>query len=314
MQQIDNRAPCLNCGSKDSEHWATARDVEYRTSDDDFEYRRCGSCDVVFITDPPRDRLGEIYPSNYYSYTSGEPSLIDRVKHSLDRRALRCVAAGIPGDSLRVLDVGGGVGMMADAMRAADPRVRSTAVVDLDETARDEAERRGHDFVRSRIEDFSAGDAKFDVILAYNLIEHVDAPREVLHAFRSLITPEGRVVIKTPNIDSLDARLFRHRSWGGLHCPRHWVLFNEASLRAACESAGFDVQQFSYTQGAPFWAVSLVSAAESRRLVRRAQRTPIAELRSYRAALAVAAPLDLVRAKVAKTSQVVTVLKPRAEP
>ena len=31
--------------------------------------------------------------------------------------------------------------------------------------------------------------------------------------------------MKTPNVEGLDAKLLRHRNWGGYHAPRHWVLF-----------------------------------------------------------------------------------------
>ena len=56
----------------------------------------------------------------------------------------------------------------------------------------------------------------FDVILMLNLIEHVDNPGELLRKAHRLLAPNGIVVVKTPNTDSLDARLFRNRNWGGI--------------------------------------------------------------------------------------------------
>jgi hypothetical protein len=74
-----------------------------------------------------------------------------------------------------------------------------------------------------------------------------------------MLSPNGRIVIKTPNFRSLDAVIFRHRSWGGYHCPRHFVLFNHESLTRTLRDAGLAVDRFSYTQGAPFWCVSIMN-------------------------------------------------------
>ena len=92
-----------------------------------------------------------------------------------------------------------------------------------------------------------------------NLIEHVTDPAAVLRKAKELLRPGGRIWIKTPNYDALDARIFKNRSWGGFHTPRHFVLFTKNSLVRHCEAAGFIVARCSYTQGAPFWTVSAIN-------------------------------------------------------
>src|SRR5262249_4627540 len=109
------------------------------------------------------------------------------------------------------------------------------------------------------IEQFET-DRRFDLVLALNLIEHVRDPALVLRRIERLLTPRGRVLIKTPNFEALDARIFRHRSWAGYHTPRHFVLFNRRSFVGLAEQNGLDVVNFSYTQGAPFWSVSVLDA------------------------------------------------------
>jgi DNA-directed RNA polymerase subunit RPC12/RpoP len=56
---------CLACGSKRFEAWARAWDAEYHNTDERFTLHRCLDCRVLFIDPVPRDRLEEIYPSNY---------------------------------------------------------------------------------------------------------------------------------------------------------------------------------------------------------------------------------------------------------
>ncbi|WP_449065570.1 class I SAM-dependent methyltransferase [Planomonospora algeriensis] len=251
---------CPACGGTASQPWARARDVEYHTSGDEFGYHRCLGCGVLFIDPLPVDRLSEIYPANYYAYASAEQSFVHRIKDRLDSLRLRRILSKLAGDDLRVLDVGGGDGWQLDVIRAIDSRVTFTQVVDLDPDAQARAVARGHRYFCGRVEEFSTHE-RFDLILLINLIEHVSDPRAVLETLRRHLTPQGSILIKTPNTDSLDARLFRHRNWGGYHCPRHWVLFDRHNLTRLAGECGLAVRAFSYTQGAPFWGVSLLAAA-----------------------------------------------------
>jgi 2-polyprenyl-3-methyl-5-hydroxy-6-metoxy-1,4-benzoquinol methylase len=243
-------ARCLACGSADAATWATARDVEYVTSPDTFQYLHCQGCGVLFIDPVPRARLAEIYPSNYYSFAPGNGGIAVRVKEWLDGRMFRKLLRKLPDRELAVLDVGGGAGRQLDVVRRVDARVRDTQIVDLDPEAAALATASGHQFHCGRIEDFTSS-RTFDLVLMLNLIEHVADPAGVLSRMRELLSPGGILLLKTPNWDAWDARLFRHASWAGYHCPRHWVLFTRPSLTAMVERAGLKVASFAYTQGAP---------------------------------------------------------------
>jgi hypothetical protein len=70
--------------------------------------------------------------------------------------------------------------------------------------------------------------------------------------------PTGVILIKTPNVDTLDCRLFRNHNWGGFHCPRHFVLFNRQSFEDLGRRCGLRVVNAGYTQGAPQWASSIL--------------------------------------------------------
>ena len=151
------------------------------------------------------------------------------------RRVLRDVQGA--GDELSALDIGGGTGWLLDAAKASDARVTKTQVVDIDPAAGARAEGAGHRYWLGPVENF-ATDERFDLVLMLNLIEHVSRPDAVLSKARELLTRDGRILIKTPNFDSLDARLFRHRSWGGYHTPRHFVLFTKDSLSGLARASG----------------------------------------------------------------------------
>jgi len=298
---------CLACGSTRADAWATAQDIEYRTSEERFSFCRCRDCGALFIDPVPRDRLGVIYPENYYAFTAEGGSPVLRVKRWLDARFFRRLLRKVPGDSVSALDVGGGAGEALTVLRSLDPRVRRTVVVDPAAGAAAAALQRGHEYVQSRIEEF-ASDSAFDLILMLNVIEHVETPRVVLERARAMLSPHGLLVIKTPNHESLDARLFRHASWGGYHCPRHWVLFTRESFLGLAGRAGLGVREFAYTQGAPFWAVSVVGWLAERGWLSVTPERPIARHPLYAPLAALFAGLDFARSPWAKTSQMFVVL------
>jgi SAM-dependent methyltransferase len=293
---------CPVCGSKANEVWASARDVEYHTSDDVYEYRRC-TCGVTFIDPMPTSRLAEIYPPNYYAYASGTPGLVERIKQRLDARLFRRLLGSLDGEHLRVLDVGGGDGWLLSVIREIDPRVQSTMVVDLDPDAEALARGRGHDYFCGPVETFDT-DGQFDLVLLLNIIEHVADPVAVMGRVRKLLAPGGVALVKTPNTDSLDARLFRRRNWGGYHCPRHWVLFDRAGLESLAAGAGLRIRRFSYTQGAPFWTVGTLASLSRRGAVRVNAQRPMVRHPLFSPLNAAFAAFDIARGALGgRTSQ-----------
>jgi ubiquinone/menaquinone biosynthesis C-methylase UbiE len=300
--------PCPVCHGP-ADPWAKTTDVEYRTSEEIWAYSRCRLCRTLFLDNPPEDALDRIYPSDYYSY-GAERSLAFRLKERLDRRTFRALCSRVRGDGLRLLDIGGGSGAMASIVRRIEPRITESVVVDLDDRAAVAAEAAGHRFVTSRVEDLR-DQAPFDVILMLNLVEHVADPASVLAGVRRLTNRGGLVLVKTPNVDALDARLLRHRDWGGYHAPRHWVLFTPETFRAVAQSAGFAVERLSLTQGGPFWAVGVLSMLERRGLIHRKRGQPMVRHRLFGPIAAGFAAFDLVRAEIGgRTSQMFVELRP----
>jgi len=303
-------APCPLCGNRDLEPWTEARDVEYASVSDVFAYLRCAACDVLTIHPVPRTRLSEIYPHNYYSFGDSKPGFTARVKEALDRRFFHRILEQMEGESLAALDVGGGSGWLLDVVKGLDPRIATTQVVDIDSSAASVARTHGHDFFEGTIESYETDD-RFDLVLMLNIIEHVADPRAVMERVRRLVAPGGLVLIKTPNHDSLDARLFRRRSWAGLHCPRHWVLFSKQSFDALCQDSGFLVREFRYTQGAPFWAASVLATLGEWGWIRVGADRPPVHHPLFGALAAIFAAFDMLRAPFGgKPSQMFYLLAP----
>ncbi len=302
---------CLACGSERSTHWGRATDYEYYSTEEEFDFYRCDDCKSVYIDPVPEDQLSLIYPSNYYSFKPHNETFVQKIKKSLDQKFFSKLLNRIPGENLAVLDIGGGSGWLLDLVKGIDQRVDYTCVVDFDEKAESEARSKGHDYFNGRIEDYNT-EKKYDFILLLNLIEHVADPKAVMAKVADLLSDQGLAVVKTPNVDSLDARLFKNRYWGGYHCPRHWTLFTRESFRDMISNLDIKEEQFSYTQGAPFWTFTTLFYLKKWGLISINKDRPAVYHPLNGILNGLWAAFDILRSPFGKTSQMFITLKKKA--
>ncbi len=299
---------CLSCNSKNIKHYAFAKDIEYFSTEKIFEYYQCELCKTLSINQIPSNMLSVIYPKNYYSFLPQRAGFLLKVKIFLDGLLFKKISKNFKKNKLSALDVGGGAGWMLDVLKKSDSRFHETQIVDIDESAKKIAEAKGHSYFCGKFENFYS-EKKYDLILMLNLIEHVENPSEILEKCYECLETNGLILIKTPNIDSLDAKIFRHKNWGGFHCPRHWVLFSMDSFKLLAERTGFEILMFKYTQGSPFWAWSVFALIQKAGLVHADAKRP-----SYTHPLIpfltiIFAGFDFLRMPFTKTSQMFFVLK-----
>ncbi|MCP4291020.1 MAG: class I SAM-dependent methyltransferase [bacterium] len=83
---------------------------------------------------------------------------------------------------------------------------------------------------------------KFDLVLAFDIVEHLNAPSVFLKNINQLLEENGRLVLTTPNTNSWECFLFPD-SWSGAKDPDHLTLFNAYSLRFILERTGFELEK-----------------------------------------------------------------------
>jgi 2-polyprenyl-3-methyl-5-hydroxy-6-metoxy-1,4-benzoquinol methylase len=77
-----------------------------------------------------------------------------------------------------------------------------------------------------------------DLIIMEAVIEHLPRPLEVIEELREFLTPGGRLVLTTPNMDSGEFR-FLGKRWTGMLAPHaHIFLFSHASIRQLLSEGG----------------------------------------------------------------------------
>jgi SAM-dependent methyltransferase len=73
-------------------------------------------------------------------------------------------------------------------------------------------------------------DERYDAIVTWDVVEHVEDPREFLRTLARLLRPEGLLVIGTPNADYISLRTSKPLEIPELHQPYHRHILSESAL------------------------------------------------------------------------------------
>ncbi len=222
--------PCPSCGSLRFRARLRGKGCRFVT---------CRDCQLVFQNPQPLfDDLKGRYGQTYFEYEIANEANFHRLMElGLADIGFAGLTGGLPPDR-RFLDVGCATGRLLEAMRA---RGWSVQGVDLcRQSAEYAAARRGVMVFTGTLEQARFPAASFHAVHFSHLIEHVPSPRAFLSEVRRILTPAGFAVVTTPNVDGLQARLFRGQ-WRSAIAD-HLTLFSGRTLRRLLEQSGFEVR------------------------------------------------------------------------
>lgn len=135
----------------------------------------------------------------------------------------------------RLLEIGSGSG---DSLKALMEVGWVAEGVDFDPQAVQNAKTKGLQVRQGTVEEQKYSDNCFDAVTMSHLIEHVYDPLHLLNECRRILKPGGRMVIVTPNINSIGHKFFGS-AWLHLDPPRHLHLFSPQALSSLMGKAGF---------------------------------------------------------------------------
>jgi SAM-dependent methyltransferase len=220
------------------------------------EFYRCVDCGFV-LTDPlpTRTELTELYPADYHNFDAPSNAvarlLLDRYyehQSALCRRRM-------PTDG-SFLEIGCAAGDILERLQHSGRA--DVQGIEISREACEQAWQRGLKVFHGTLDEFET-DERFDLVFMSHVIEHVLDPVATVAKIRSLLKPGGVLYLETPNVGSLDARLWKSR-WGLIHYPRHLYLFDRSTIRRLLEGAGLTGVSVASELNSCGWALSVQSA------------------------------------------------------
>lgn len=218
---IKEHSKCLIC---DSERLKILRGYE------NYNLVKCTDCSFVFILAIPSElELQEYY--GMYSYSQNpylSPITIKRYNELLNYfeqyRHLN-----------RILDVGCGVGFFLVEAKKRGWEVYGTEY----SSAGIERCKEKNIFVKEGVLKASDFDYKqFDVITSFEVIEHINNPKDEMTEISKLLRSGGLLYVTTPNFNSISRNLLKDK-WAMIHYPGHLSYYTPNTLKRLMVNFGF---------------------------------------------------------------------------
>lgn len=231
-----------------------------------FTIKKCRNCGLVFLDPQPSIRnLKRYYPSKkYYAYNSVKQGFFASLRSYLLKnyynpglfiKIILVFTRKVPAipsykKGGKILDIGCGNGETLFLLKQLGWRAFG---IELSKSAVDQAKRRGLKDVYlgsfEKLEDFP--DNFFDSIRLYHVIEHLHSPDKCIRLIYKKLKKGGEVIIGTPNINSLVARIFS-RYWYNLDSPRHLFLFEQRTLKEMLGKEKFKIKRLEFFSAGGF--------------------------------------------------------------
>ena len=204
-----------------------------------YTISQCRQCNCIFLSRRPTESaVSKCYGNNYHVLASHRHVGFSRWLYDLRYYfRYRNIRSYLTRDSMRILEVGcGDAGFLVALEKILGNRCE---LIGLDYSIAGVALP-----ADSKIKLFKGNartapiEGTFDVILMYDVLEHLSDPVGSLMHIRRYLKADGVLIGHVPNWNSLWRRVFP-RLWSGLQVPRHMSFFIPETLRKTLEKAGF---------------------------------------------------------------------------
>ncbi len=192
----------------------------------DIELIRCKRCNHCFAS----HILSPKVLDNYYSRINSVIYADNSETHHDNYKKERLNKADLIGKMFpqggKILDVGCGYGFLLSYLDiekwerfGVEPSIKASKI----------AEGRGIKILSNYIDNIS-DTLRFDVILLFDVIEHLADPNSMIDKLAGLMNKNGALIILTGNIDSLNAKL-TGAHWSYFNTYEHISFFNPKSIK-----------------------------------------------------------------------------------
>ncbi len=221
-----------------------------------FDIVKCGNCNLVYSDFcPTRKFLKDYYTRNYFiggnkklgydDYAKEEQSLRLTARKRIE--LLKLKSGGT------VLDVGCAYGFFLSEM----PESWNKYGLEISKFACTKAIDNNPDAdIRNEIITPAIfANKKFDLITLWDVVEHLDNPKEVISIAYNKLKKGGKIVISTGDVDSLFSKIQRS-NWHLYTPPQHLSFFSPTTIRKLLRSTGF--RKVSVSHPSAYYPISYI--------------------------------------------------------
>ena len=181
----------------------------------------------MLVTSPVPKNLEKYYKSeSYISHTDSKKTFFDKIYQAVKNHTLKqklLLLNSFKSSSKSVLDFGAGTG---DFLKICKNNNWQVLGIEPSAEARENAVKKGVHLKESLLD---ITNQKFDVITLWHVLEHVENLKSTIKVLKSLLQPEGRIVVAVPNYKSYDAAFYKEH-WAAYDVPRHLWHFSQKSI------------------------------------------------------------------------------------
>ena len=211
----------------------------------ELTYMVCSACETMYLTPRPTPEMLETYyaTSENYSYwnkyifpaseeTRRQKLFVPRATRIIEIARRHGVHMGT------LLEVGAGFGTFCQEMirtRAFEQVIAVEPTPDLARSCRE----RNLEVIERPIEQVDLNGRKIDVIVSFEVIEHLFAPADFIEKCGRFLSKDGLLVLTCPNVKGFDIQILQ--SLSSAVDSQHLNYFHPLSLTRLVESSGFEM-------------------------------------------------------------------------
>jgi 2-polyprenyl-3-methyl-5-hydroxy-6-metoxy-1,4-benzoquinol methylase len=204
---------------------------DHSVSGEEFQLLHNKELDMLeTYPEPKGEKLSKYYKSeDYISHTDTKRNLLEYVYHSVRQIALKRklkLINSFNSEGKNLLDIGCGTGDFLETAIKANWNITG---IEPDENARQIANSKTNNSVFEIEHLAKLKPNSFDVITLWHVLEHL--PNLEMHTtlLKTLLKPNGTLVIAVPNYKSYDAEYYKN-FWAAYDVPRHLWHFSRTSI------------------------------------------------------------------------------------
>lgn len=203
---------CPGCGGNKSNHF-----LDHNV----FTFVRCTACQCVFMNPgPTNEHVADLYENSEiykfwaeYMYPQSRDSRLATLHKSRVEWLVSAIDKFLFSKSeYRILEVGAGTGDTLFKLNSLNRSDLHTFAVEWNPEMKESLNKNGVEFLGRTIEDINQDSQKFDVIVLFEVIEHLLDPTLFLKSATRLLNEDGLILFTTPNAQSIEVQWMKNRT------------------------------------------------------------------------------------------------------